>query len=88
LLLSLYHLLCFFLPKPQDSSSSLAWQRAVKLFFPGSPAYSQGWGLAVLLVLVWGLWLWQQGNSWGIALSSIALGLHLFLWALLFPRNR
>jgi hypothetical protein len=44
--------------------------------------------LAVLLVLVWGLWLWQQGDSWGIALSSIALGLHLFLWALLFPRNR
>jgi len=87
LLLTLYHLLCFFLPKPQDTGNSLAWRRAVQLFFPGSPTYSQGWGLMVLLVFAWGLWLWRLGSGWGIALSGVALSVHLLLWVLLVYRG-
>ncbi len=87
LLLTLYHLLCFFLPRPQGIGSNLAWQRGVQLFFPGSPTYSQGWGLMVLLLFTGGLWLWRVGNGWGIFLASMALGFHLVLWFLLVYRG-
>ncbi len=88
LLFTLYHLLCFFLPRPQGVDGNLAWQRGVQLFFPGSPTYSQGWGLMVLLAFAGGLWLWQRGNAWGLALAGLALGLHLLLWFLLVYRGK
>lgn len=87
LLLTIYHLLCFFLPRPKGITGNRVWQRGVQLFFPGSPAYSQGWGLMVLLVFGWGLWLWHLGNGWGIVLAGTALGLHLLLWLLLVFRG-
>lgn len=87
LLLTLYHLLCFFLPRPQGVGSNLAWRRGVQLFFPGSPTYSQGWGMIVLLLFAGGLWLWRVGNGWGIVLAGIALGFHLLLWFLLVYRG-
>lgn len=87
LLLTLYHLLCFFLPRPKGVDGNLAWRRGVQLFFPGSPTYSQGWGLMVLLLFAGGLWLWQVGNGWGIFLAGTALGFHLLLWFLLVYRG-
>lgn len=87
LLFAAYHLLCFFLPKPQSAAPSPAWRRAVQFFFPGSPTYSQGWGLLVLLAFGGGLWLWRLGNDWGVVLAGAALGLHLLLWALLVFRG-
>lgn len=87
LLLTFYHLLCFFLPRPQGVSGSLAWQRGVQLLFPGSPAYSQGWGIILLLFFAGGVWLWHQGNGWGVLLAGIALGFHLLMWFLLVYRG-
>ncbi len=87
LLLTLYHLLCFFLPRPRGVGSNLAWRRGVQLFFPGSLTYSQGWGMIVLLLFAGGLWLWRLGNGWGIFLAGIALGFHLLLWFLLVYRG-
>lgn len=87
LLFAAYHLLCFFLPKPQSAAPSPAWRRAVQFFFPGSPTYSQGWGLLVLLAFGGGLWLWRLGNDGGVVLAGVALGLHLLLWALLVFRG-
>ncbi|MCX7782259.1 MAG: hypothetical protein N2318_01290 [Meiothermus sp.] len=87
LLFTLYHLLCFFLPRPQGVDGNLAWRRGVQLFFPGSPTYSQGWGLLVLLVFAGGLWLWRLGNGWGIVLAGMALGFHLLLWFLIVYRS-
>ncbi len=87
LLFAAYHLLCFFLPKPQSVAPSLAWRRAVQFFFPGSPTYSQGWGLLVLLAFGGGLWLWRLGNDGGVVLAGAALGLHLLLWTLLVFRG-
>ncbi|GIW32779.1 MAG: hypothetical protein KatS3mg072_0112 [Meiothermus sp.] len=87
LLFTLYHLLCFFLPRPQGVDDHLAWRRGVQLFFPGSPTYSQGWGLMVLLAAAGGLWLWRLGNPWGIVLTGVALGFHLLLWFLLVYRG-
>lgn len=88
LLLTIYHLLCFFLPRPQGITGNRVWQRGVQLFFPGSLTYSQGWGLMVLLVFGWGLWLWHLGNGWGIFLAGAALGFHLLLWLLLVFRGK
>jgi len=87
LLLTLYHLLCFFLPKPQSVADNPVWRRAVQLFFPGSPTYSQGWGLMVLLAFAGGIWLRGQGNGWGLVLAGAALGLHILLWVLLVYRG-
>ncbi|GIW26584.1 hypothetical protein [Meiothermus sp.] len=87
LLFTLYHLLCFFLPRPQGVDGHLAWRRGVQLFFPGSPTYSQGWGLMVLLAVAGGLWLWGLGNPWGVVLAGVALGFHLLLWFLLVYRG-
>jgi len=80
LLLTLYHLLCFFLPRPRGDGDGQRWRRGVQLFFPGSPAYSQGWGVLVLLVFAGGLWLWRMNPGWGFVLTTAALLLHLVLW--------
>ncbi|MDW8426743.1 MAG: hypothetical protein RMK51_12495 [Meiothermus sp.] len=87
LLFTLYHILCFFLPRPQGVAGNLAWRRAVQLLFPGSPTYSQGWGLLVLLALVGALWLWRLGSAWGVVMAIVALGVHLLLWFLLVYRG-
>ncbi|RDI94488.1 hypothetical protein DV704_11830 [Meiothermus sp. QL-1] len=87
LFLSLYHLLCFFLPRPQHQTNP-AWRHGVQLLFPGSPSYSQGWGVLLLLAFAGGLWLWRQGHSAGVPLSLAALGLHLLLWLALVYRRR
>lgn len=87
LLFALYHLLCFFLPRPQSITDNLVWRRTVQFFFPGSSIYSQGWGLLVLLAFGGGLWLWRLGNSTGMVLTGAALGLHLVLWILLIFRG-
>jgi hypothetical protein len=87
LLLTLYHLLCFFLPRPQGVTANLAWRRGVQLFFPGSPTYSQGWGMILLLAFAGGVWLWYLGNGWGIFLVGLALGFHLLLWFWLVYRG-
>lgn len=87
LLLTLYHLLCFFLPRPQGVSGNMAWRRGVQLFFPGSPTYSQGWGMIILLFFAGGIWLWRLGNGWGVMLAGIALGFHLLMWFLLVYRS-
>ncbi|WP_027882055.1 hypothetical protein [Meiothermus rufus] len=88
LLLALYHLLCFFLPRPKDGHTHRAWRRWVQLFFPGSPTYSQGWGLLVLLALGVGGWLGWQGSGWGLPLVGLALAVHLGLWFMLVYRGR
>ena len=41
----------------------------------------------VLLVFAGGLWLWRLGSGWGIALSGMALSVHLLLWVLLVYRG-
>ncbi|GIW28390.1 MAG: hypothetical protein KatS3mg070_1753 [Meiothermus sp.] len=87
LVFTLYHMLCFFLPKPQSTTDNLAWRRTVQLLFPGSPIYNQGWGLLVLLAFAGGLWLWRQDNGWGVVLAGAALSMHLLLWVLLVYRG-
>lgn len=80
LLLTLYQVVVFFVPRPQTASGDLAWRRGVQLLVPGSPWFSQGWGVLVLLVFGWGIWLWTKGNTGGIWLAVAALLIHLFLW--------
>nr|MBF6596018.1 hypothetical protein [Thermaceae bacterium] len=88
LLLTLYHVLCFFLPRPGGASSNLSWQRGVQLFMPGSPWFSQGWGLTLLLVFAVGIWWWRSGSGAGLWIAVLALLLHLVLWFLLLLRGR
>jgi hypothetical protein len=80
LVLTLYHVLCFFLPRPGGAASSLSWQRGVQLFVPGSPWFSQGWGVTLLLVFAAGIWGWRSGSPAGLWLAGVALLLHLGLW--------
>ncbi|RIH89177.1 hypothetical protein Mlute_00384 [Meiothermus luteus] len=87
-LLALYHLLCFFLPRPQNTQDGVVWRRTVQLLFPGSPTYSQGWGVLVLLVFGAGVWLWRFEPGPGLALALLALGAHLVLWLTLVYRRR
>ena len=87
LLLMLYHLICFFVPRPRPASEDLAWRRAVQLFVPGSPWFAQGWGVLLLLALVDGVWLWYRGNASGIWLAGAALLIHLVLWFLALQRR-
>lgn len=88
LLLTIYHVLCFFIPRPKDAINNSRWKRGVQFFFPGSPSYSQGWGLLVLLGLVAGILLWRDGNTGGIWLVLVAVVAHLTLWGLGFFRPR
>ncbi|GEM85467.1 hypothetical protein MGR01S_00920 [Meiothermus granaticius NBRC 107808] len=80
LILALYHVLCFFLPRPSGAIRKLAWQRGVQLFVPGSPWFGQGWGVILLLAFAAGIWLWRSGNPGGVWLAAAVLLLHLILW--------
>ncbi|MCS7059319.1 MAG: hypothetical protein NZL94_10615 [Meiothermus sp.] len=87
MLLALYHLLCFFLPRPKNAQDGVAWRHTIQLLFPGSPTYSQGWGVLVLLTLGAGVWLWRQEPRLGLTLTLLALGAHLVLWLTLVYRR-
>lgn len=80
IVLTLYHLLCFFVPRPKTAQDNPGWRRGVQLLFPGSPTYSQGWGLTILLLFGAGVWLGLGGSVGGWVLAGVMLAAHLGLW--------
>lgn len=79
-----------FVPRPKGTQRDIVWRRGVQLFFPGSPWFSQGWGVVILLAFAFGLWLWRDpgfASVYGLSLSGLALALHLTLWLLLGKRQ-
>ncbi|MER3553475.1 MAG: hypothetical protein C4331_03755 [Meiothermus sp.] len=88
LVLTLYHVLCFFLPRPSRARTNFSWQRGVQLLVPGSPWFAQGWGVTLLLVFAGGIWWWRSGSLAGLWVAGLALLLHLFLWLMLVLRGR
>jgi hypothetical protein len=73
-LVLLYHLLAFFLPRRRASLSE-GWALAVRLLVPGSLGFSSGLGLLLLLLAAFGLLRALEGQGPGLLL--LAYGLHL-----------
>ncbi|WP_117237107.1 hypothetical protein [Thermus sediminis] len=73
-LLLLYHLLAFLLPRRRGEANP-TWTLAVRLLVPGSPGFSGGLGLFLLLLASFGLLQTLQGQ--GVGLLLLAYGLHL-----------
>lgn len=87
LLLLLHTLLSFFLPRPRGAGDYPNWRYGVQLFFPGSPLYSQGWGVLLAGFGLYCLWLYLEGRA--VALYGVAavVILHLVMWLLARPRR-
>lgn len=73
-LVLLYHLLAFFLPRRRASLSE-GWALAVRLLVPGSLGFASGLGLLLLLLAAFGLLRALEGQGPGLLL--LAYGLHL-----------
>lgn len=87
LLILLYHVLSFLIPRPRDALAQRGWKRWVQLIFPGSPWYGHGWGVLVLVAVVIGAWVWYEGDARGMY-GLIAAGvIHLLSWALRYGRR-
>ena len=76
LLLALYHLLTFFLPRRQGQPSP-AYALFLRLLLPGSLGLGGGLGVVLLLLAAYGLWALLQGSSY--LYLAAAYGLHLLL---------
>jgi hypothetical protein len=87
-LLVLYQLMCFVLPRPTGADQFMTWRRGVQFFFPGSPWFKYGWGVVLLALLMLGIEGWRSRDGWGLYLVGLALVLHLVLWAALVGRKR
>ncbi|WP_018111584.1 hypothetical protein [Thermus igniterrae] len=81
LLLLLYHLLTFLLPRRKGAIPP-AWALGVRLLVPGSLGFAGGVGLALLLLAAYGLLNLLQDR--GPSLLLLAYGLHLLgvVWSL------
>lgn len=83
-LLLLYHLLTFLLPRRKGTIPP-TWALGVRLLVPGSLGFASGIGLALLLLAAYGLLALLQGQ--GPSLLLLAYGLHLLgvVWSLRRP---
>jgi len=88
LLLATLYQVVFLVPRPRGAAENLAWRRGVQFFVPGSPWFSQGWGITLLLAFVGGVWLWRTGIGGGLWLGVLALLTHWLLWFMSRQRNR
>lgn len=87
LLVMLYHLLSFLIPRPRNAPAHRGWKRWVQLVFPGSPWYGHGWGVLILVGVGVGAWAWYQGDVRGMYGLIAALVVHLLYWALRYARR-
>ncbi|PZA07382.1 hypothetical protein EWH23_06740 [Meiothermus sp. PNK-Is4] len=87
LLVMLYHLLSFLIPRPRNAPAHRGWKRWVQLVFPGSPWYGHGWGVLILVGVALGAWSWYQGDGRGMYGFIAALVIHLVSWALRYGRR-
>lgn len=87
LVLLLFTLLSFFLPRPRGAADYPNWRYGVQLLFPGSPLYSQGWGVLLAGFGLYCLWLYRAGKA--VALYGVAavVVVHLVMWLLARPRR-
>ncbi|TBH21012.1 hypothetical protein [Thermus thermamylovorans] len=82
--LTLYHLLGFLLPR-RPASLSPTWVLLVRLLVPGSPAFSAGVGLLLLLLAAYGLLTLLEGQGPWVLLLAYALHLFGVVWNLRKP---
>lgn len=87
-LLVLYQLMCFVLPRPKGADQFASWRRGVQLFFPGSPWFNYGWGIALLAALIIGIYLWRTQDPRGLYMAVVVLVMHLVLWGVLLKRSQ
>ncbi len=87
LLILLYHVLGFLIPRPREAMAFPRWKQGVQLIFPGSPWYGQGWGVLILVGAALGAWAWYQGDVRGMYGLIAALVIHLLSWALRYARR-
>jgi hypothetical protein len=85
--LAIYHVFYLLVPRPVQDNN-LSWREGVQLFFPGSPWYSQGWGVLLLMAFVAAIWWWQEGSLWGIWGAAAIVVLHLSLWFVALSKAR
>jgi len=87
LLVLLYHVLSFLIPRPREATAFPRWKRGVQLIFPGSPWYGHGWGVLILVGVALGGWTWYQGDVRGMYGLIAAAVIHLLAWALRYGRR-
>jgi hypothetical protein len=87
LLILLYHVLSFLIPRPREAMAFPRWKQGVQLIFPGSPWYGQGWGVLILVGAALGAWAWYQGDVRGMYGLIAALVIHLLSWVLRYGRR-
>lgn len=87
LVLLLFTLLSFFLPRPRGAADYPGWRYGVQLVFLGSPLYSQGWGVLLAGLGLYCLWLYQAGRAAALYGVAAAVVVHLVMWLLARPRR-